>query len=296
MKNPYLITEPVCISFSGGRSSAFMLYKVLEAHGGQLPDFAKVIFCNTGKEMPQTLQFVNDCSERWGVNIVWLELAGFRKNGIFKSGQKAGKDRISPFYKEVDFKTASRAGKPYEILTDHFQYLPNIINRFCTSFLKIKAMNHYFGSKSGEVTRYVGLRGDEPRRAVKIHGKTVDGHEVYAPLYVNKVTKSDVCLFWKNNDFDLNLPNDNGTTALGNCDLCFLKSQKTLISIIRENPDFAEWWIDQEEKYKSRNGGFQVFRKDSPSYRQSQIIATENNSFDFEALPDNSHIDCFCGD
>jgi len=32
--NPYKITEPTCISFSGGRTSAYMLHKVLEAGGG----------------------------------------------------------------------------------------------------------------------------------------------------------------------------------------------------------------------------------------------------------------------
>lgn len=32
--NPYTILEPTCISFSGGRTSAFMLHKVLQAGGG----------------------------------------------------------------------------------------------------------------------------------------------------------------------------------------------------------------------------------------------------------------------
>jgi len=32
--NPYEITEPTCISFSGGRTSAFMLHKVLLNGGG----------------------------------------------------------------------------------------------------------------------------------------------------------------------------------------------------------------------------------------------------------------------
>ena len=48
----------VCISFSGGRTSAFMLHHILEANNG-LPDNALVCFQNTGREMPQTLAFVN---------------------------------------------------------------------------------------------------------------------------------------------------------------------------------------------------------------------------------------------
>ena len=58
MSNPFQITEPTVISFSGGRTSAFMLYKVLEAHHMSLPPEAKVIFCNTGKEHEATLDFV----------------------------------------------------------------------------------------------------------------------------------------------------------------------------------------------------------------------------------------------
>jgi 3'-phosphoadenosine 5'-phosphosulfate sulfotransferase (PAPS reductase)/FAD synthetase len=76
MQNPFLIKEKSVISFSGGRSSAFMLYKILEAHNFKLPDYLSVIFCNTGKEMPQTLNFVEACSKNWNIDIVWLEYTG----------------------------------------------------------------------------------------------------------------------------------------------------------------------------------------------------------------------------
>lgn len=59
--NPYLITEPTSISFSGGRTSGYMLYKILQANGGKLPDDAVVLFANTGKEDEATLKFINDC-------------------------------------------------------------------------------------------------------------------------------------------------------------------------------------------------------------------------------------------
>ena len=56
--NPYVITEPTCISFSGGRTSAYMLYQVLQAHDGKMPDDGIVCFANTGKEEENTLKFV----------------------------------------------------------------------------------------------------------------------------------------------------------------------------------------------------------------------------------------------
>ena len=65
MHNPYLITEPTCISFSGGRTSAYMLYKILEAHDMSLPSEAIVCFANTGKECEETLEFVRDCEKNW---------------------------------------------------------------------------------------------------------------------------------------------------------------------------------------------------------------------------------------
>lgn len=76
MIDPYRVVAPACISFSGGRTSAYLLRKVLDAHGGTLPPGVHALFANTGKEHPATLDFVRDCGERWGVPIVWLEYDG----------------------------------------------------------------------------------------------------------------------------------------------------------------------------------------------------------------------------
>lgn len=73
MSNPFLITEPTILSLSGGRTSMMMLGRTLDAHGGTLPEWCKAVFCNTGKERNETLDFVKECSDRWGVEIVWLE-------------------------------------------------------------------------------------------------------------------------------------------------------------------------------------------------------------------------------
>ena len=52
--NPYKINGPALISFSGGRTSGFMLWNILQAHNGKLPDDVYVTFANTGKEAPET--------------------------------------------------------------------------------------------------------------------------------------------------------------------------------------------------------------------------------------------------
>ena len=93
MNSPYLITEPTCISFSGGRTSAYMLYRILEANNG-LPKEAIVCFANTGKEEEATLKFVQNCSDNWNVPISWVE---FRTE--------------KPGFEIVNFDTASRKGE-----------------------------------------------------------------------------------------------------------------------------------------------------------------------------------------
>ena len=50
MSNPYKIPEPALISFSGGRTSGFMLWKILQAYNGKLPEDIWVVFANTGKK------------------------------------------------------------------------------------------------------------------------------------------------------------------------------------------------------------------------------------------------------
>ena len=119
MTHPYRIEGPALISFSGGRTSGFMLRQILDAHGGCLPRDLVACFANTGKEMPQTLDFVRDCGERWDVGIVWLEYD--------PGGEERRKFRV------VDHRTASRNGEPYEALLRERKYLHNPVSRFCTT-------------------------------------------------------------------------------------------------------------------------------------------------------------------
>ena len=279
MSNPFKIIEPTCISFSGGRTSAFMLYKVLEAHDMSLPEDAVVVFANTGKEDEATLKFVNDCSVNWNVPIVWLE---------YQDAEES-KDR----WKEVTYKTASRNGEPFEAVIRKKNYLPNPVTRFCTIEMKIRTIANYLFAKGmcetrseGEYMSWVGIRADEPRRAAKIPRDRT-------PLVTAGIGKADVGEFWKKQPFDLGLPNFNGVTYHGNCDLCFLKGESQTRSLIAEKPVRAVWWAKMEALALASKPDGARFRKDRDSYQAMMDYAI--NQVPMFDNPDQS-IDCFCGD
>ena len=248
MTNNYLLPEGnVQISFSGGRTSGYMLYKILEANNG-LPDRAKVIFTNTGREMEQTLDFVQECSDRWNVNIVWLEYD-------IVDGKVT--------YKEVNHETASRNGEPFEKLIQYKKVLPNVLMRFCTIELKIRTAKRYLRNPLELGWRNwvnaVGIRYDEPKRLNVKQKKDVFTR--WFPLGENKVTAQMIDDFWAKKNFKLNLPVVRNKTMYGNCDGCFLKSEDQLAMLCKEFPEKFEWWLNLENQHKHR-GDYGFFNHD----------------------------------
>ena len=276
--NPYLITEPTCISFSGGRTSGYMLYKILEAHNMSLPSDAYVVFANTGKEEEATLRFIDRCSKEWNVDIHWVEYIN-----------------DEPKFKRITFETASRNGEPFENLINKRNYLPNPVTRFCTSELKIRTINKYLRSLGWldhtENEDWMGIRADEPRRVAKVADKS------RIPLAVMGITVSDVHNFWKNNHFDLELPTINGKAMHGNCDLCFLKPAAQILSLIQEKPERAIWWAKMEKTIQDKHPGYNhsgaFFRFDRANYlKMSEFANKQTDMFD----ANEQGIACFCGD
>lgn len=248
--NPYKIDGPAILSCSGGRTSGFMLFQILAAHGGTLPPDMVVTFANTGKERPETLDFVRDMQDHWGVPIVWLE----RVPG--DHGQR---------FQVVGHNSASRAGEPFDQLIREKNYLPNPVTRFCTIELKIRVMRDYARSLGWDHwTNIVGLRADEPGRVASALARNEEGKERWknvCPLHTAGVTEADVLAFWGAQPFDLQLE-----SYEGNCDLCFLKGRGKLTRIMADRPDLAGWWINAEAEPKSSNPAGARFRSDRESY------------------------------
>ena len=284
MSDPFLIEGPAVISFSGGRTSGYMLWRILQAHDGKLPQDVKVCFANTGKEMQETLDFVDECGLRWKTPITWLEYRFRGEHG----------------FEVVNWHTASRKGEPFEQVIRQRSFLPNPVARFCTVELKVRTMHRYLRSLGwSEWDSIIGIRADEPRRVAKLKNQDYGKHEErFAPLAEAGITVADIGRFWLSAGFDLRLPNMNGRTMHGNCDLCYLKGAHQIMSLIREEPSRALWWMKQEMAVQSSGqatGGGARFRVDRPSYAEMHRKATTQGELDYD-YGDVPLQDCMCVD
>jgi 3'-phosphoadenosine 5'-phosphosulfate sulfotransferase (PAPS reductase)/FAD synthetase len=260
------------ISFSGGRTSAMMTKYIID----NLKDKFEIIVCfaNTGKEREETLEFVNKCDKEFGFNVVWIEAI------------KDEKFIETPTFKIVDFKTASRNGEPFEWLISN----GGIVNQNrpkCTNVLKTIPLDKY--TKSLGWKKYytaLGIRSDEPQRINR--EKAIKERLIYFSDFMN-VTKSDVNLFWSKQSFDLNLK-----SYEGNCDLCFKKGLRKLMTIVKENPKLAEWWQEMEFKYENfipeRYSKNEKIKIPARFYRDNMTIKEiiEESKFDFKMSVDES--------
>lgn len=217
------------VLFSGGRTSAF-LAKYMKEH----PHYKNCIFVfmNTGKEREETLQFADKCDKEFGLNLVYLEALVNNEKGKGTT------------YTIVDFETASRNGEPFEAMLKKYP-LPNNIASNCTRELKQRPIDAYLRDnyKDFDIIKVVGIRADEA------HRKSVNAEieKVIYPLCDEvKIDSRFIRNWWEKQSFDLGLKD-----YQGNCDLCFKKSLKKRLTIIKENPESAKWWLEMEQKYSS---------------------------------------------
>lgn len=225
--SPYLLPEGnVQIAFSGGRTSAYMLRQILDANG-PLPERCVVTFQNTGREMPETLDFVQEVGERWAVNVVWLEYRAEK-----------------PWFEIVSHNSASREGEPFEaLIRKHNNSIPNKQKPFCSTELKTITAKRYLVSIGWKKwTSAVGFRHDEGHRTPFQDNRA----RIWTPLRAGGVTRHDVIRWWGLQSFDLRLPSFGGKTIGGNCDGCFLKAESSIAGLVRQYPERAAWWERQE--------------------------------------------------
>lgn len=233
-------TKPLLVSFSGGRTSAFMARYLQLRWAGKRDLY--YVFANTGKEREETLRFVNECDRAWNLGVVWIEAFVTHEAGIGNS------------FKIVDFNTASRNGEPFEEMIKKHG-IPNRPFPHCTKELKTVPIHKYMKSLNiGKWETAIGIRYDEMHRINREKAKR-DAY-VYPLADESRMTSLDIRTFWDKQQFDLGLKDYEG-----NCDMCWKKSKRKLLTMITENPQMIEWWSDMEIKYGNGAHNFFVSNK-----------------------------------
>ena len=221
--------EIIQISFSGGRTSAYLTYHMMQRYKDEY-SFV-VTFANTGREHPATLEYVHQCDVQLGFNTVWLEAVVHPEVG------KACTHKI------VTFETACRDGSVFEEVIKKYG-IPNHSFAHCTERLKLWPMRSYLkslGLKERKIRTAIGIRADETRR---VNEKNAATRKIIYPLVDWGVDKEEVLDFWRRMPFDLQIPEH-----LGNCVGCVKKSVGKHALEYRDMPEAFDWLIEMEAKY-----------------------------------------------
>lgn len=235
-------------SVSAGYSSVLMAVKIQQWYPNHNIIFA---MANTSKERLESLDFMNECDKLYKLNMKWIE-AEFHDKGV---GVTA---------KVVSYKNLKTNGEIFEAGIKKLG-IPSNVNKWCNRDMKLTPLKKYADSVFG-LNNYsiaVGLRIDEMDRVRKDY----KDNNVFYPLMDNNISKKERNKFWENQPIKISIP-----AYKGNCDLCFEKSNRKLMTIIKDEPDTAIWWDSMIKKYSH------IPKANSPSYND---LLKENNGMTF---------------
>lgn len=211
--------QNILVSVSGGKTSLYLAKRIHDDY--HTTHNVIFVFANTGAEHPETLEFLHRAETMWGIHIIWLE-------AVVHEGRKATTHKV------VNYHTADREGKVFEKVVRKYG-IPNVSWGHCNREMKLNVIHSfasgYFGCKEYQLYQTViGIRCDEVDRVAK---DRVEKHKIYPLVSQYPTTKKDVQEFWNEIPWRLNIPEH-----YGNCLTCFKKSDRKLVTIVREHPEF----------------------------------------------------------
>ncbi|MBS1734255.1 MAG: phosphoadenosine phosphosulfate reductase family protein [Bacteroidetes bacterium] len=208
-----------------------------------------VLFTDTTREHPATYKFINDFEKYEKIPVTRVTYPGGWEGMLQNEG---------------------------------YGTVPNLVMRYCTKHLKIKTARKYLLSIGiTECENLIGFRHDEQSRILNYDARWKK-YKAFFPLDQRKITKENVNNFWSQKKYNLEIPH-----ILGNCDLCFLKGQNAIISILKSFPELADKWIKDEKE-----AGGTYFK--NISYEQLKNIAVNNLFKDYDLKNITPAFNCSC--
>lgn len=228
--------ENLLVSFSGGETSAY-LAKWLIDNKSHLYNMV-FVFANTGDEEEETLKFIDTCSNKWKIDIIWVEAVVNHNK------------RIASTHKIVNYKTASRNREPFKDVIKKYG-IPNQNFLHCNREMKLNPIKSYIKSIGWKKYKTaIGIRIDEIDRINKNRKQL---GLIYPFISDKPTTKQEVSFWWSKQDFRLKIKSYNT-----NCRTCWKKSDIVLAQIYKENPNYFDFNKEMEKKYGE--GKYTFFR------------------------------------
>lgn len=213
------------VSFSGGRTSAYLVYLMEEKRKQKNLD-VEYVFMDTGAEADETYDFVKKCVEYFNIELTVLKTVIHPELGVGPTFSVHTVDDIG--WDLSVFKAMTKKhGNPYA---------PS--GGFCTDKLKTVTFNKYVKSLNTPYTTWIGIRADEPKR---LKPKP----NIWYLADISPFEKDDVLDFWKSMPFDLEL-----NEWLGNCIFCIKKGVNKVALAMRERPEKAKEWNEMCKQAK----------------------------------------------
>lgn len=224
------MTSRLLISFSGGETSAYMTWALLNQ---RTHDDVVVVFANTGQERDETLEFVRRCDAHFGFGTVWIE-------GVQYPGE-----RKSAGFRIVNFDTADREGRTFEEYVAKYG-IPNANYPGCTRDLKLNPIWAYVASigwARGTYDTAVGIRADEIDRI----SVNAPANRIIYPLVKRGIKKPHINEWFGRQPFRLHDGTVKGYHT--NCKWCWKKSFRKHLTLIGESPEIYDFPRRMEQLY-----------------------------------------------
>lgn len=259
------------VTVSGGRSSAMMARHIQTSDAYK--DYEKLyVFANTGLERPETIQFLKYIETYWGIPLVKIE-------GVYSDIMGVGVG-----YKIVDWDTLDMTGKPYEGAVMHknkgdYRGLPHQDAPYCSEMTKTipckKLCDEIFGVNNYK--KAIGYRLEDVPKRISYAEMKIDKSRIFPLLqdFEVPINKRILTAFWAKQPFKLGIK-----SSLGNCELCWKKSDTHLIEAINYGSRFLEWQKNMEDMYG--NVSFRGNRSISDLIDLADTPTTLEFDFDFE--------------
>ena len=204
------------VSFSGGRTSAYLVHLMEQKRKSGEIDNVHYVFMDTGAEHPKTYEFIRKCVDHFGIDLTCLRVDVNQTLGEANSYTQIGLNECKP-----DLQCWRDISKKYGT--------PYVHGAFCTLMMKTNPYRQYcdqtFGKKN--YTNWLGIRIDEG-------GRLKEKPFTRYLAEISAMDKLDIIGWWKEQPFDLEIDE-----WLGNCVFCMKKGTNKIELARRAEPRMA---------------------------------------------------------